>query len=149
MPALPTSLMPSRLHHHHKRQLEGDKRTVLVACVCSLILLSIALYFYRARKRYEKAAPARLHPNIQLQRQDMPQQPGMPQQFNTDYTHYPVMPPAQVGLRSNDAQFYPPAPPYTPREQDQTKPQDDTFPRTRTPPPTYIPSTQPAQHASN
>ncbi|KAK2865369.1 hypothetical protein FQN49_003645 [Arthroderma sp. PD_2] len=132
-----------RLHRHHKREIDDSARVAVVACACVFFLISVALFFYRARKRYEATAPARLHPDIQLQRQNIPQQPGVPHLAPSSYPPYQTMPPPQVGLRDNDDHFDQPAPPYHAQKQDQIPLPGADFQRTQTPPPSYHPPTQP------
>ncbi|KAM5485532.1 hypothetical protein McanCB56680_001832 [Microsporum canis] len=133
------------LHKHHKREVEHSTRLVLIACSCALLVVSIFLLFYRARSRADRAAPAQLHPNIQLQRQNIAPQYGVPQHVGDTVASNPYpsqsIPPARLGLRRDDDQFNTPAPPYYPHES-QTKPGSAPYPQTQTPPPTYLPSAQ-------
>ncbi|EGE05104.1 hypothetical protein TEQG_04122 [Trichophyton equinum CBS 127.97] len=148
MPVLHAHLRPS-LHKHSKRGFRDNSvNLVLVACGCTLLLLSIFLLFYRAQRRSRTAAPGQLlHQNFRLQNQNMPQHfDGV-----AAAPAYPVqtIPPAHLGQQHDrDHRFDTPAPPYYPREQD-TPPKLDQHlasssshpPRPRTPPPGYISST--------
>ncbi|EZG08136.1 hypothetical protein H106_02622 [Trichophyton rubrum CBS 735.88] len=147
MSVLHAHLRPS-LHKHHKRDLRDNSvNLVLVACGCTLLLLSIFLLFYRAQRRSRAAAPGQLlHQNFRLQSQNMPQHfDGV-----AAAPAYPVqnIPPAHLGQQHDrDRHFDTPAPPYYPREQGAPKldqplaSSSSPPPRPQSPPPGYIQST--------